>query len=216
MPEGKQCIPLFISVPRYVRVNTLVSSTEKVCTRLIEEGWKQVQWKKKSGYESFIERVKILARDEFVVDFHLDFLLVFPFSAQFHNHSLLKNGSILLQDKVIEYSNSNIRKMLKLPFFFHKASCLSAVALKPNKEFAGKIIDACSAPGMKTSLLAALSNNQKYLLCLLRKFQVTLCFSSSVLLLQLKEMLKDAKLCAKLCPMLVHQRSQFIALIFSN
>jgi 16S rRNA C967 or C1407 C5-methylase (RsmB/RsmF family) len=41
-----------------------------------------------------------------------------------------------------------------------KASCLSAVALQ-TKPFYGKMIDACSAPGMKTSLLAALSNNQR-------------------------------------------------------
>lgn len=46
--------------------------------------------------------------------------------------------------------------------FTTKASCLSAVALA-TKPLTGKIIDACSAPGMKTSLLAALSNNQRCL-----------------------------------------------------
>ena len=88
------------SAPRYVRVNTLVSSTEKVCTKLIADGWKQVKSKKKTGYEGFIERVRSLSDNEFMMDFHLDFLLVFPSSAQFHNHELLKSGSILLQDKV--------------------------------------------------------------------------------------------------------------------
>ena len=88
------------SAPRYVRVNTLVSSTEKVCTKLIADGWKQVKSKKKTGYEGFIERVRSLSENEFMMDFHLDFLLVFPSSAQFHNHELLKSGSILLQDKV--------------------------------------------------------------------------------------------------------------------
>jgi putative methyltransferase len=77
-----------------------VSTTEKVCTKLIAEGWKQVKSKKKTGYEGFIERVKSLSENEFIVDFHLDFLLVFPSSAQFHNHDFLRNGSILLQDKV--------------------------------------------------------------------------------------------------------------------
>lgn len=91
---------LAISVPRYVRVNTLVSSVEKVSTMLMNEGWKQVKSKKKTGYKGFIERVKTLAENEFMMDFHLDFLMVFPPSAQFHNHELLKNGSILLQEKV--------------------------------------------------------------------------------------------------------------------
>ncbi|XP_046437723.1 28S rRNA (cytosine-C(5))-methyltransferase-like [Daphnia pulex] len=135
-----------ISAPRYVRVNTLVSTTEKVCTKLIAEGWKQVKSKKKTGYEGFIERVKSLSENEFIMDFHLDFLLVFPSSAQFHNHDFLRNGSILLQDK---------------------ASCLSAVALQ-TKPFYGKMIDACSAPGMKTSLLAALSNNQSSIIAIER------------------------------------------------
>ncbi|XP_032780727.1 28S rRNA (cytosine-C(5))-methyltransferase [Daphnia magna] len=135
-----------ISAPRYVRVNTLVSTTEKICNQLTGEGWKQVRSKKKSGYEGFIERVKGLGENEFILDFHLDFLLVFPSTAQFYNHNLLKSGAILLQDK---------------------ASCLSAVALKSNP-FYGKMIDACSAPGMKTSLLAALSNNQSSIIAIER------------------------------------------------
>ncbi|KAI9555146.1 hypothetical protein GHT06_017661 [Daphnia sinensis] len=135
-----------ISAPRYVRVNTLVSTTEKVCNQLIGEGWKQVRSKKKSGYEGFIERVKGLGENEFILDFHLDFLLVFPSTAQFYNHNLLTSGAILLQDK---------------------ASCLSAVALK-SSPFYGKMIDACSAPGMKTSLLAALSNNQSPIIAIER------------------------------------------------
>lgn len=159
--ERKQFSYPFISAPRYVRVNTLVSTTEKICNQLTGEGWKQVHSKKKSGYEGFIERVKGLGENEFILDFHLDFLLVFPSTAQFYNHNLLKSGAILLQDKVCLYKKKWVARnyhFTRIP----KASCLSAVALKSNP-FYGKMIDACSAPGMKTSLLAALSNNQRYL-----------------------------------------------------
>ena len=50
------------------------------------------------------------------------------------------------------------------PFATHaiiymQASCLSAVALSTESD--GKIIDACAAPGMKTSLLAALSHKKR-------------------------------------------------------
>lgn len=92
----------FISVPRYVRVNTLVSTVENVCNHLINEGWKQIKSKKKRGYDAFIEKVKSLNEDEFMLDFHLDFLLVFHPNAQFQDHELLHNGSILLQDKVYD------------------------------------------------------------------------------------------------------------------
>lgn len=91
---------LAFSVPRYVRVNTLISSVEKVSSRLIEDGWTQLSFKKETGYEGFIEKVKNLSENEFILDFHLDFLMVFPSSAQFHEHDLLRNGSILLQEKV--------------------------------------------------------------------------------------------------------------------
>lgn len=92
-------ISLF-SVPRYVRVNTLVCSIEEAIKLLVEEGWVKVTLKKKSDYAAFLERVKNLDESEFLVDYHLEFLLVFPPKTQFHNHYLLENGSLFLQDKV--------------------------------------------------------------------------------------------------------------------
>jgi len=131
--------PAPIRVPRYVRVNTLKCSVGDALEHLISEGWRRVRLARNATYADFIERVQSLKEDEeFLVDFHLDYLLVFPCGAQFHQHPLLKNGSFLLQDK---------------------ASCLSAVALTTESD--GHILDACAAPGMKTSLLAALSRNPK-------------------------------------------------------
>ena len=92
---------IFFVVPRYVRVNTLVcKSVDQVCDQFAQEGWIKVKLPKKSSYQDFIARVKCLDESEFLVDFHLDYLLVFPPNTQFHDHDLLKNGSILLQDKV--------------------------------------------------------------------------------------------------------------------
>jgi putative methyltransferase len=72
----------------------------------------------------------------FYKDPHLQDLLVFPRGANFHKHKLLVENKIILQDK---------------------SSCLSAHVLSAPK---GKfVIDACSAPGNKTSHLSALMGN---------------------------------------------------------
>ena len=88
------------SVPRYVRVNTLVCSVEEAIRLLVDEGCVKVTLKKKSDYAAFLERVKNLSESEFLVDYHLEFLLIFPPKTQFHGHYLLENGSLFLQDKV--------------------------------------------------------------------------------------------------------------------
>ncbi|CAL8094582.1 unnamed protein product [Orchesella dallaii] len=74
---------------------------------------------------------------DFAVDDFVDNLLVFAAGVELHDHPLYKNGSFVLQDK---------------------ASCLAALALKPRS--GRQIIDACAAPGMKTSLLAALTEGE--------------------------------------------------------
>eukprot|EP01103_Thecamoeba_quadrilineata_P006794 TRINITY_DN16521_c0_g1_i1.p1 TRINITY_DN16521_c0_g1~~TRINITY_DN16521_c0_g1_i1.p1 ORF type:complete len:484 (+),score=83.53 TRINITY_DN16521_c0_g1_i1:20-1471(+) len=65
-----------------------------------------------------------------------DCLLLFPPLTNFHDHPLLQSGHIILQDK---------------------SSCLPAAALNPSK--GSVVIDACSAPGNKTTQLAAIMNN---------------------------------------------------------
>jgi len=137
-----------IQVPRYVRVNTLVCSVGDAIQLLVDEGWVKVTLKKKTDYTAFLEKVKNLGESEFIVDYHLEFLLVFPPKTQFHDHYLLQNGSLFLQDK---------------------ASCMSAVAL--TNTFDGSVLDACSAPGMKTSLLAALSNDQGRIIAIERDYR---------------------------------------------
>jgi len=73
---------------------------------------------------------KIFAFDPDLAD-----VLVFPIGTTLHHHPLVNKGSLILQDK---------------------ASCLPPYALAPHKHEI--VIDACAAPGNKTTQLSALMN----------------------------------------------------------
>ncbi|KAJ3062834.1 putative 28S rRNA (cytosine-C(5))-methyltransferase, partial [Quaeritorhiza haematococci] len=66
-------------------------------------------------------------------DFHIPNLLVFPSGTDLHDHPSVLNGSIILQDK---------------------ASCFPAHILNPPR--GSYVIDACAAPGNKTSHLSSI------------------------------------------------------------
>jgi putative methyltransferase len=72
------------------------------------------------------------------VDEHLPELLVFPAGADLHDHPLVLDGSLILQSK---------------------ASCMTARALDPQPGW--MIVDACAAPGNKTTHVAALVHEQQ-------------------------------------------------------
>ena len=81
------------------------------------------------NYEDFLTLAQNLGEKQFVCDFHMpDYLLVFHPKTTFFDSKLYSNGSLILQDK---------------------ASCLSVASLAPLEN--SVILDACSAPGMKTS-----------------------------------------------------------------
>lgn len=66
-------------------------------------------------------------------DEHLPDVLCFPPGTDLHDHPLVQNGSLVLQGK---------------------SSCMPARALRP--QYGWKILDACAAPGNKTTHLASL------------------------------------------------------------
>ena len=76
--------------------------------------------------------MKGLGKGSFVHDYHLESVLAFAPGTEFHQSKLYKDGCLVLQDK---------------------ASCLTVAALSPAKGCS--LLDACSAPGMKTCQAAA-------------------------------------------------------------
>lgn len=117
-------------LPRYVRVNTLKTTVEDVIDYFKREGFAY------HGQAYRMEDLTTLKGKTFVGDLHLPDLLVFSTKTDFHDHYLYKAGHIILQDK---------------------ASCLPAYLLHPPA--GSHVIDACAAPGNKTSHLAAIMNN---------------------------------------------------------
>ncbi|KAM9786183.1 28S rRNA (cytosine-C(5))-methyltransferase [Neosynchiropus ocellatus] len=117
-------------LPRYVRVNTLKTTVEDA-----------VDYLKRDGFSFMGQACKLedltLKNKSFVRDVHLPELLVFSPKTDFHDHFLYKAGHIILQDK---------------------ASCLPAHLLQVPP--GSHVIDACAAPGNKTSHLAASMNNK--------------------------------------------------------
>ncbi|XP_012339483.2 probable 28S rRNA (cytosine-C(5))-methyltransferase [Apis florea] len=119
---------------RYVRINTLLVTLKKGISYFQEEGWSLLP--KCSNYIQHLNIVKNLKKPNFIQDFHISEILVFPPDTIFYDHPGYQNGEIILQDK---------------------ASCLPSYLLNP--EPGSIVLDMCAAPGMKTSHLAALLTN---------------------------------------------------------
>ena len=121
------------TLPRYVRVNALKATLELVTQQLVSEGFVEVVYdRKRTSYDEFLDLIDNLANRQFLLDYHIDNLLVFPPKTHFYDNPLYKDGMILLQDK---------------------ASCLTVQALEV--PCGSVVLDACAAPGMKTSQIAA-------------------------------------------------------------
>lgn len=117
-------------LPRYVRVNTVKATVEDVVDYFKRDGLSY------RGHASRMAELT-LKEKEFLRDMHLPELLVFSPKSDFHEHFLYKAGHIILQDK---------------------ASCLPAYLLNPPP--GSHVIDACAAPGNKSSHLAAIMKNK--------------------------------------------------------
>ncbi|XP_061460610.1 28S rRNA (cytosine-C(5))-methyltransferase isoform X1 [Rhineura floridana] len=132
-PESPEEAFLFPAphVPRYVRVNSLKTCVDDVVDFFKRYGYAFL------GKAASMEDVSSLSGKKFLLDPHLPELLIFPPQTDLHENQLYVAGHIILQDK---------------------ASCLPAFLLDPPP--GSHVIDACAAPGNKTSQLAAILKNK--------------------------------------------------------
>jgi len=135
-PESLATESKSVDLPRYVRINTLRSSVDTVLKTLKDAGFNLVENAQITDQEMFNEAVQNLRLKDFFFDIHVDKLLVFHPRADLHKLSLVKDKSLILQDK---------------------ASCLPAFLLKPEPN--SRVVDCCAAPGMKTTHLADIMEN---------------------------------------------------------
>ncbi|EFO17139.1 hypothetical protein LOAG_11363 [Loa loa] len=123
--------------PRYARVNTLKWSFDEALQALQDEGWSISSLEPQEDDDWYKIAVSSMLKNQVYIDCHVNELLLFPANADLHQHWMVIDGYLLLQDK---------------------ASCLSSLVLNPK---AGTyIFDICAAPGMKTTHLAALVQNE--------------------------------------------------------
>lgn len=102
----------------------------------VTDGWVEVVCE---TYDEFLNAIANLTDEEFISDFHVNHLFIFPASSKRYwaLSSLAKESKIILQDK---------------------ASCLPSFLLSPPR--GSVVLDMCAAPGMKTSHLAAIMKNR--------------------------------------------------------
>ncbi len=93
----------------------------QVLEYLAEDGFEQVFYDERVTYDKFIEMVRSLESHQFLMDFHVENLLVFAEKTEFHQHHLYLDGKIILQDKARSAIESNLmtRNCSLVPFIKH-------------------------------------------------------------------------------------------------
>ena len=64
----------------------------------------KVMYKHGTSYEEYLDKVKSLSEKEYLLDLHIDDLLVFAPGTEFHGSKLYKEGVLLLQGNDTFYS----------------------------------------------------------------------------------------------------------------
>ncbi|XP_065176621.1 28S rRNA (cytosine-C(5))-methyltransferase-like [Sycon ciliatum] len=133
-----------VAIPRHARINTILTNHAEVLDVLRDEGYAIVD-KRKSTEESprsageatpSCSVGNAIRPEQCVLDPHLDNVIAFAPGTDLHAHHLYTSGHMILQQK---------------------SSCMSAAELSPPA--GATVIDACAAPGNKTTHLASLMNN---------------------------------------------------------
>uniref|UniRef100_A0A0N5C1J2 SAM_MT_RSMB_NOP domain-containing protein n=1 Tax=Strongyloides papillosus TaxID=174720 RepID=A0A0N5C1J2_STREA len=125
-----------VELPRYVRINTLKINKEDVISKLRNDGYNILKLKDSITENEFNEIIRNMEVMDVFEDIHITNLLIFSPKAKIHDNKLVRGKKLILQDK---------------------ASCLSSFLLSPL--VGSSVIDACAAPGMKTSHLCAILEN---------------------------------------------------------
>lgn len=113
--------------PRWIRINTMKTTLEEQLTTTFSEYAQALALAE-------ITSPKAPARKVFFIDKTIPNLIAIPACIDIASSKAYRNGNLILQDK---------------------ASCFPAYLLSP-KPSDGKVIDACAAPGNKTTHLAAI------------------------------------------------------------
>lgn len=122
--------------PRWLRINTLRTSSD------ILQKHELLDWRKVDSIEEVLSiQFSKLNRASMVyhVDKNIPNLLAFPSKTDLSSLLAYKRGELISQDK---------------------ASCFPAYLLSSGNEFCGNILDACAAPGNKTTHIAAIVSEQ--------------------------------------------------------
>ncbi|XP_073816665.1 nop2/Sun-like domain containing protein 5 [Musca autumnalis] len=125
--------------PRYVRVNRNLLSVDEAHEFLASEEWRKKEYPPFENYDDFLNAVKELQEDEYMVDMHVDDLLIFhPKNKHYWaNHNYTREKCFMLQDK---------------------GTCLVAELLNP--PVGSTVLDMCAAPGMKTIHVSNVMKNE--------------------------------------------------------
>ncbi|KAL7298018.1 hypothetical protein TKK_0009025 [Trichogramma kaykai] len=126
-------------LPVYVRINTLSISLESSVTAFQKEGWNLLPSVK--SYSAYLEQLKSMDHKDFIRDYHVSELFVFPPGTDFYDHPGYTGKKFMLQDK---------------------GSCLSSFLLNPKPN--SMVLDMFAAPGLKTNHIANIMNNQGLIL----------------------------------------------------
>jgi len=90
-----------VLIPRFFRVNTLLTTIEKILEQL--SNLKYIKLKTPKSYAQFLELIKsdkFKEKNVFVQDIHIKELLVFNSKVKFYEIEEYNNGSLIVQDKV--------------------------------------------------------------------------------------------------------------------
>ncbi|KAF8778593.1 putative 28S rRNA like protein [Argiope bruennichi] len=127
------------SLPKYVRVNTLLTTVSDVLKNLRKEGYREIYYGENTSEKDYLDLVRNLETGNFLIDYHFKDLLVFASSENLTTWSLYQKRHVYIHDK---------------------SSYIPVFALDPKP--GNVVIDACAAPGMKTiHIAAAMENNGK-------------------------------------------------------